>query len=98
MVSYTTSLLLLALGTTTAFVPSKLGSTSTGVRTTNVEEPKIESCDALLARNPGKVCVVLMSCELIDGVMCIFLCGASKEHVYVFTFLFFIAQILTRCA
>ena len=61
MVSYTTSLLLLALSTTTAFVPTKLGSTSTGVRTTNnVEEQKIESCDALLARNPGKVCVLLL--------------------------------------
>jgi len=54
--SQAAGLLLLAMGST-AFVPAKLGASS--VR--NVASPveKVESCDALLARNPGKSLVVL---------------------------------------
>lgn len=48
-------MLALAMGST-AFVPSKMGSTTrVGSNMQSPVEQKIESCDAILARNPGKV-------------------------------------------
>jgi hypothetical protein len=50
------SLLVLAMGSS-AFLPAKLMSTPTGVaapRTTSAIE-KLESCDDLMKRHPGKV-------------------------------------------
>ena len=48
-------MLALAMGST-AFVPSKMGSTTrVGSNMLSPVEQKIESCDAILARNPGKV-------------------------------------------
>ena len=64
--SQAASLLLLAIGGT-AFVPSKLGTT-TSVRPSNSVE-KIESCDALLSRNPGKVCFEFV-CVLQWNYLC----------------------------
>lgn len=59
--SQAASLLALAMGTA-AFVPSNIA----GVRNINtpntVVEQKIESCDAMLARNPGKVCFIIKFC------------------------------------
>jgi len=60
--SQAASLLALAMGTA-AFVPSKMGNTGVrNINTNTVVEQKIESCDAMLARNPGKVCFVLSLC------------------------------------
>jgi len=63
--SQAASLLALAMGTA-AFVPSNIA----GVRNinTNTVEQKIESCDAMLARNPGKVCLYH------NRVLCIMMC------------------------
>jgi len=52
--SQAASLLALAMGTA-AFVPSNIAGVR-NINTNTVVEQKIESCDAMLARNPGKVC------------------------------------------
>ena len=53
--SQAASLLALAMGTA-AFVPSNIAGVR-NINTNTVVEQKIESCDAMLARNPGKVCL-----------------------------------------
>jgi len=67
--SQAASLLALAMGTA-AFVPSNIA----GVRNinTNTVEQKIESCDAMLARNPGKVCLYYnrVLCIMMRALMC----------------------------
>jgi len=56
--SHAASLLLLAMGST-AFVPSKLGSAGVRTQASGSGPQQVESCDALLARNPGKSLIVL---------------------------------------